>query len=124
MKLLLVFLLLYRTGYGADINLTWIAPGDDGDVGTAALYDMRYSTDSMVVVNWTNAVQGVGEPLPQISGTREYYTLTGFPDPQIAPVFIALKARDEAFNWSPLTNIVKVADVIPPETIVDLDTIP
>lgn len=125
-KITILVPFLFNMAYAADVKLTWTATGDDGDVGTAAAYDLRYSTDSMVLVNWVSAVQAVGEPLPKPSGSPESFVLTGIPDPSIAAVFIAIKVRDEAFNWSPLSNIVntRANDTIPPSTIMDLRIIP
>ena len=37
-------------GDTVSVTLTWTAPGDDGMVGTCSLYDMRWSTDSLMKV--------------------------------------------------------------------------
>ena len=34
------------------LRVTWTAPGDDGTTGTAATYDMRYSTSVLNDANW------------------------------------------------------------------------
>lgn len=106
LKAIVAVLFLYSVAYSYDVPLTWTAPGDDGNVGTAAQYDIRYSVDSMVLKNWTNAVQVIGEPLPKIAGTKENFTITNLPDPSIATVYMAIKTRDEANNWSLMSNMV------------------
>ena len=35
--------------------LTWTAPGDDADIGTAGSYDIRYSTSPITGANWSAA---------------------------------------------------------------------
>jgi len=42
------------------LRLTWTAPGDDGNTGTAAQYDIRYSTSTITVSNWSSAGQMSG----------------------------------------------------------------
>ena len=102
----------------AAITLFWTAPGDDGSVGTAASYDLRYASDSVTVANWTNATQASGEPTPRPAGTAETFQLTLPP----GKYWFAIRARDEAGNQSGPSNIVSVtqADNISPAAIVDL----
>lgn len=101
----------------ATVILHWTAPGDDGTVGTAAEYDIRYAPDSATVVNWTNAVQCTGEPAPRVAGAAETYSFTL----GNGTWFVGLKARDEASNWSGISNIPRVdVDTVPPDAIIDL----
>ena len=102
----------------AAITLTWTAPGDDGNVGTATVYDVRYATDSATVATWTNATQATGEPAPRAAGSTETFQLT-LPN---GKYWFAIRTRDEAGNQSGASNIVSItqADVIPPSAIVDL----
>jgi murein DD-endopeptidase MepM/ murein hydrolase activator NlpD len=46
----------------SSIMLTCTAPGDDGDVGSASEYDIRYSTSEITEANWDSANQCTGEP--------------------------------------------------------------
>lgn len=100
------------------VLLRWTSPGDDGNVGTAAEYDIRYAADSTVLMNWTGATPVTGEPTPLVAGTQQSMNIT-LPN-QI--LYLGLKARDEAMNWSPLSNIVQAVppDTIPPAKILDL----
>ncbi|UCD17371.1 MAG: fibronectin type III domain-containing protein [Candidatus Zixiibacteriota bacterium] len=86
------------------ITLYWTAPGDDGDVGTATVYDIRYSTSPIDENNWDNATQVTGEAAPQPAGSQETYTVEGL-EPSTTYYF-AIMAADEVPNWSTLSNIV------------------
>src|SRR3989304_2799228 len=48
----------------SSITLSWTAPGDDDNTGTATAYDIRYSTITIDATNWVAAVTINGEPLP------------------------------------------------------------
>jgi len=87
----------------ASLTLQWTAPGDDGNSGTAAQYDIRYSTSSSVVSNWDAAIQVSGEPSPQAAGNTETYTVTGL-DPE-QTYYFAVRTADEVPNWSGISNI-------------------
>ena len=50
------------------VTLTWTAPGDSGNTGTAASYDIRYSTAAITEANWAAATQVTGEPAPAVGG--------------------------------------------------------
>ncbi|MBN1826390.1 MAG: hypothetical protein JW958_08995 [Candidatus Eisenbacteria bacterium] len=89
---------------GSSITLAWAAPGDDGSTGTAASYDIRYSTSSIDTSNWASATQATGEPSPQAAGTTQSFTLTGLADS--TAYWAAIVTADEAANLSPLSNVV------------------
>ncbi|MCD6506399.1 PQQ-binding-like beta-propeller repeat protein [Candidatus Poribacteria bacterium] len=85
------------------ITLTWTAPGDDGAVGKASQYEIRYSTSSPF--NWDAAIRYEEELEPQPAGSRESFTIIGLsPD---TTYYFALKAADEVPNWSTLSNIAQ-----------------
>ncbi len=85
------------------ITLTWLAPGDDGSTGTALNYELRMSTERITDGSWRSA-QPVPVPYPKPAGTVERVTIYGL-NPDV-PYFFALKAVDEAGNWSEMTNVV------------------
>lgn len=85
------------------ISLNWMAPGADGNSGTATTYDIRYSTSSINAANWGAATQVSGEPQPQIAGSSELYTVTGLSTG--TRYYFAIKAADDTPNWSDLSNI-------------------
>ncbi|MFQ6042651.1 MAG: fibronectin type III domain-containing protein, partial [Candidatus Poribacteria bacterium] len=84
------------------ITLIWTAPGDDGKVGTATTYEIRYS--DVTPFNWDKATRISKPPIPQPAGAQEKFTVTGL-SPSTTYYF-ALKAVDEAGNWSDTSNIV------------------
>jgi len=90
----------------AAIALTWTAPGDDGNVGTATVYDLRYASDSATVAGWTTATQATGEPAPRPAGTTETQLLTLPP----GKYWFAIRARDEAGNQAPLSNVISKSE--------------
>lgn len=89
---------------GPSPTLHWTAPGDDGTVGRAAEYDIRYSTELITENNWSMAGSVSGEPVPSVSGTPEQYTVEGL-DPG-TEYYFAIKAADEVPNWSLLSNVI------------------
>lgn len=86
------------------IALEWTATGDDGTSGTAYRYDIRYLADVPITEqNWDTATQASNEPTPQPSGSPETYEVTGLS--QQTTYYVALKVRDEANNWSGISNV-------------------
>ena len=94
------------------VTLLWTAPGDDGNTGQAAQYDIRYSTSAIDSGNFSNASAATSVPAPQTAGTTETYTVTGLQP--ATTYFFALKTADEAGNWSTISNIAsKTTDAAP-----------
>jgi len=89
----------------ASIVLHWTAPGDDGRTGRASQYDLRYATVPITSANWNLAtrVDGLARPLPY--GNREIFTIRGLLTS--TTYFFGIKAADEQWNWSPLSNIAR-----------------
>ncbi|MDD5688264.1 MAG: right-handed parallel beta-helix repeat-containing protein [Elusimicrobia bacterium] len=86
------------------IILNWSAPGDDGTVGTVSVYDLRYATYSITNSNWDNNAthQCTDEPVPQIYGTNQSYTVQGLSPNKT--YFFSVKSADEKPNWSSVSN--------------------
>ncbi len=85
------------------VTLAWTAPGDDSITGTASIYDIRYSTSPITdSTTWANASQCTGEPIPQIAGSTDSFTVSGLSSN--TPYHFALKTGDEVPNWSGLSN--------------------
>ncbi len=85
------------------VTLTWTAPGDDGNVGQAASYDIRYSTTPITDVNFASATPAAGAPTPSMAGTTESFDITGLQP--ATTYFFALKTSDAAGNVSALSNV-------------------
>jgi len=83
------------------ITLIWTAPGDDGNVGTATAYDVRYS--DVIPFNWDTATKVLNPQPPQEPGLREEFIVTGLSPSTI--YHFALKTVDEAGNWSDMSNM-------------------
>jgi chitodextrinase len=110
----------------ASVMLLWSAPGDDGSAGTAALYDVRWSTGDLDEATFANAPgRWTGSPLP--SGSTEEHRIDGL----LAGTRyrFALITEDDAGARSELSNVVTVqtwADDtdLPPAPVVDLTAAP
>ncbi|MEO5616241.1 MAG: FlgD immunoglobulin-like domain containing protein [Candidatus Eisenbacteria bacterium] len=82
----------------------WTAPGDDGLVGRASAYDLRYSSLPITSANFSLAPRIVGIPAPAVPGAEESFVVSGLLDE--APIYMAIKAADESGNWSAISNIL------------------
>jgi len=107
----------------SSLTLSWTAPGDDGSTGTAASYDVRYSTSNITITEeWTSATQATGEPTPQAVGSAETFTVSGLS--QDTMYYFAVITGDEVPNWSGSSNTVNLKttlpDTTPPNGIGDL----
>ena len=83
--------------------LSWTAPGDDGGVGTAAAYDLRYATSVITEASWSSATQVVGLPTPVSAGTAQAKVVDGLAPSSL--YYFALKAEDEIPNRSAISNV-------------------
>ena len=101
-------------------SLRWTSTGDDNTTGTAASYDIRYSTSSITAANFGSAQQASGEPAPQIAGTQQTFTLSGLSSGQ--PYWVAMKVTDERGNVSLISNVVNDTprDTVAPAAVHDL----
>ncbi|MBU0984396.1 MAG: hypothetical protein KKA42_11035 [candidate division Zixibacteria bacterium] len=86
------------------IILTWTAPGEDGSVGTAASYEIKYSTGTISEGNFDAATTFCCPPTPVSAGTMQSTTLFGLTPGQV--YFVALKTTDHSDNESPISNVV------------------
>ncbi|MEO6992843.1 MAG: Ig-like domain-containing protein [Lacunisphaera sp.] len=102
--------------------LSWTAPGNNGNVGTASAYDVRRSTSPLTSANFTAATVVTGAPAPAVAGTMQGITVTG-----LAPgtsYYFAIETSDAKPNVSGLSNVVVAAtgapDTTPPGAISNL----
>lgn len=106
------------------ISLTWTAVGDDGLVGRAAVYDIRYDTEEITSGTWSTATEVEGEPSPQGAGSEESFAIEGLETE--TEYYFAIRVADEVFNWSEISNVVSDStsppppDTEPPAAIADL----
>ena len=98
------------------VELTWTAPGDDGDVGQAVAYDLRVSTAPITEGNFEDAQPVVNVPDPGPAGTPEQVYVGGLE--ANTTYYFALKTADFN-NLSSLSNAVSTTTLAPPEIAVD-----
>lgn len=88
------------------VSLTWTAPGDDGNTGTASRYEIRYSPNPVTADTaawWASATSVGAVPAPRRAGSRESFVVVG-----LAPAstyYFALRTSDEVPNVSGTSNI-------------------
>ncbi len=85
------------------VRLAWTAPGNDGNTGTAAAYDVRYSTAPITDANWSDATHVPCLVPPQAAAAAENLTVYDLqPDTQY---YFAVKTADAQGNISELSNV-------------------
>jgi len=114
--LLLAPALVRAQGAGqGSVALRWTAVGDDGLSGVAAEYDLRMSDSPITASSWSTATALSGLPAPLASGTWQQVTVRGLTAG--ATYYFALRVRDDAGNWSSISNLVRwdgALDAAPP----------
>lgn len=95
-------------------TLSWTAPGNDGSMGTAASYDVRYSTAPITQVSWSSATQASGEPAPTAAGNLQRFKVTGLAGG--VTYYFAIKTTDSVSNLSALSNVPSVKTVASTES--------
>ncbi|MFC2061090.1 DUF2341 domain-containing protein [Elusimicrobiota bacterium] len=110
-----------------EVTLTWTATGDNGETGTATLYDIRYNSAEITGGNWAASTQLTSEPTPKEGGQSESW------DIQLCPgttYYFAAKAIDEEGNESIISNSPSVcvyqdpSDTTAPSTVANLSALP
>ncbi len=97
-------------------TLSWTAPGNDGASGKAAKYDIRYSTSPIDLDNFETATSSGKSPVPNESGLEETIEILGL-NPSTTYYF-AIKAADEAPNWSDIYTTSSTTTPLSPATTV------
>jgi subtilisin family serine protease len=98
---------------GTHITLQWTAPGDDGAIGTANRYEIRYSTSPLNDGNFGSAMLVPQPPPPVIAGTPQSKVVPGLAFG--TSYYFGIKVFDEFDNSSPLSNIATGTTLPPPE---------
>jgi hypothetical protein len=108
------------------VTLVWTAPGDDGTIGRATRYDLRYSTSAIAGTDtttwWNNAsIVNVVSKIPSTAGYLDSMVVSGL----VLGVryYAILRAADEVPNWSAYSNVATfiLSDKTPPKQVVDLN---
>jgi subtilisin family serine protease len=88
-------------------TLSWTAPGDDGAVGRAATYDVRFSTSPIDASNFDSATRFPCPPLPLDAGGPQSMRVGGLPSS--TNCYFALKTIDTLGNTSAISNVATAA---------------
>jgi hypothetical protein len=110
-----------------EIVLTWTAPGDDGDQGTASKYYIKHSTIEIISeTDWDSATDIANAPTPQSASNQESFTINGLTVDQT--YYFAVRAEDDIPNLSDISNspssVPYTGDLTEPGRIVDLTAEP
>ena len=81
----------------------WSAPGDDGNVGTAAEYRLKYAQTPLTPENFDATGTIIPTALPAAAGTGQEACVEGLTSG--VTYWFAIKSRDESGNWSALSNV-------------------
>lgn len=115
---LLVFLapMMARAQASPDsVTLQWSAPGDDGLLGLATLYHMKFSISPINSGNWALANEVPGMPAPIAAGSKQTVLVRGLS--RDTTYYFAIRAEDDAGNLALISNVVTwdwVYDTAPP----------
>lgn len=85
--------------------LQWTAPGDDSLTGVAFEYDLRGALDSITEATFGQAIRIDSAPPPIPAGLTQQCLIE-----ELTPgmtYYFALKSRDDAGNWSGLSNCTR-----------------
>jgi len=97
------------------VTLSWTTPGDDGAVGKATSFDLRYSTSPITATNFEAATRWTTMPIPGTSGVKQTVTVTGLSP--TTTYYFAIKTADEVPNWAPISNIAQATTTQAPDNL-------
>lgn len=97
---------------GQWVDLAWTATGDDGAVGAAAEYELRYATVPLDSLNFTTGTLVPGLPAPSAAGAAESCRVAGLAFD--SAYWFAVRARDEHGQASRLAGAISARTAAPP----------
>jgi hypothetical protein len=83
--------------------LAWTAPGDDGYLGRASSYIIRFSRSPITPANFASATLLNTAILPGVPRSTEHLTVVGLMNG--VGYYFAMQAKDDAGNLTPVSNI-------------------
>ena len=96
------------------IALAWIATGDDGTSGRAALVEVRYRVGAFEPDSFATATLA-GQPVPPAAGETQRFEVGGLVAD--TPYTFAVRARDEFGNPGPISLLPPVRTLPPPRVV-------
>jgi hypothetical protein len=100
------------------ITLSWTAPGDNGTLGTATGYVVKYSTSGPVnASNWTSVAVYTQTWTPLPAGSTETRVASGLK--YATRYWFAVESYDEVPNYGGVSNSPKETTLIPPGPAID-----
>jgi len=97
--------LVATPGAGYDrIDLSWTAPGDDGWLGMATKYIIKYTTYNITADNFGDITNVKERNVTESGGNPDSETITGLASDTL--YYFAIKTEDEAPNISDISNVV------------------
>lgn len=99
-----------KRGYTA-LGIQLVASGDDGAVGTAASYDIRYSTSPINAGNFSSATRFNAAPSPAASGTLQSMFINGLQAG--TTYYLAARASDNVGNTSGIVTAGPYTTIAP-----------
>ena len=88
----------------SSLTLEWTSPGDDGTIGVATRYELRYSKSPITADNFFQATLAPDLPHPAKAGHHEKVKVRGLEADQ--RYYFAIRTVDDQDNWSGLSNVV------------------
>lgn len=95
------------------VTLSWTTPGDDGSLGTAQQFDLRYSMSAITSSNFSSATRWSSTPNPTAAGTRQSVTVTGLQG--TTTYYFAIRTADEVPNWASISNVITATTTAAPD---------
>ncbi len=99
------------------MGLRWTATGDDGNVGTATYYEIRFSKDPITTANFELATRAGNEPAPAPAGAVQTVEVRNLAANTF--YYFALRAIDEWGNRGAVSNVATGQTLPPPTGQVD-----
>ncbi|MDZ4722446.1 MAG: fibronectin type III domain-containing protein, partial [candidate division Zixibacteria bacterium] len=98
------------TSYG-ELNLQWTAPGDDGSTGTVTGYEIMFRDSTLGLLTAANYASSttLNKVITPVPGGSPQQVILNTTNGLVAgrTYYFAIKAYDEAGNYSPISNIAK-----------------
>lgn len=88
------------------VQLSWTAPGDQGNAGLAVRYDLRYSLKPITKETFDQSTPISPPPQPLPPGSPQTFQVDSLGEDQI--YYFAIKTQGVTGLWSELSNVVSV----------------